>query len=74
MSAPIAFNPLTGLSSPHSRTQGGPMSDPKEEPKQPIELSNTELEQVTGGATDYFLKIEGIEGESQDDKHKNEII
>jgi type VI secretion system secreted protein Hcp len=22
---------------------------------------------------DYFLKIEGIEGESQDDKHKNEI-
>jgi bacteriocin-like protein len=50
------------------------MSDPKEEPKQPIELSNTELEQVTGGATDYFLKIEGIEGESQDAKHKNEII
>ena len=24
-------------------------------------------------ATDYFLKIEGIEGESSDDKHKNEI-
>ncbi len=24
-------------------------------------------------AVDYFLKIEGIEGESQDDKHKNEI-
>lgn len=23
--------------------------------------------------TDYFLKIEGIEGESTDDKHKNEI-
>lgn len=24
-------------------------------------------------AVDYFLKIDGIEGESQDDKHKNEI-
>ncbi len=24
-------------------------------------------------AVDYFLKIEGIDGESQDDKHKNEI-
>ena len=24
-------------------------------------------------AVDYFLKIEGIEGESEDDKHKNEI-
>jgi type VI secretion system secreted protein Hcp len=24
-------------------------------------------------AVDYFLKIEGIEGESQDSKHKNEI-
>lgn len=26
-----------------------------------------------GAATDYFLKIDGIEGESQDSKHKNEI-
>jgi type VI secretion system secreted protein Hcp len=24
-------------------------------------------------AVDYFMKIEGIEGESEDDKHKNEI-
>lgn len=24
-------------------------------------------------AVDYFLKIEGIEGESADEKHKNEI-
>ncbi len=24
-------------------------------------------------AIDYFLKIDGIDGESQDDKHKNEI-
>ena len=24
-------------------------------------------------AVDYFLKIEGIEGESEDDKHKSEI-
>ena len=26
-----------------------------------------------GGAVDYFLKIEGAEGESADDKHKGEI-
>jgi type VI secretion system secreted protein Hcp len=26
-----------------------------------------------GGAVDYFLKLEGIEGESHDSKHKNEI-
>lgn len=32
------------------------------------ELSPEELKQVTGG-----LKIDGIDGESQDDKHKNEI-
>jgi type VI secretion system secreted protein Hcp len=25
------------------------------------------------GSSDFFLKIDGIEGESQDDKHKNEI-
>ena len=24
-------------------------------------------------ATDYFLKLDGIDGESMDDKHKNEI-
>jgi type VI secretion system secreted protein Hcp len=27
----------------------------------------------TGGAVDYYLKLEGIDGESQDAKHKNEI-
>ncbi len=26
-----------------------------------------------GGQSDFFLKIDGVEGESQDDKHKNEI-
>ena len=26
-----------------------------------------------GGAVDYFLKLEGIEGESHDSKHKNEM-
>lgn len=26
-----------------------------------------------GGAVDYFLKLESIDGESQDSKHKNEI-
>jgi type VI protein secretion system component Hcp len=29
---------------------------------------------IAGGATvDYFLKIDGIDGESTDDKHKGEI-
>lgn len=28
---------------------------------------------MAGALVDYFLKIEGIEGESLDDKHKNEI-
>lgn len=27
----------------------------------------------TGGTPDYFLKIDGIKGESQDDKHREEI-
>ena len=26
-----------------------------------------------GAAVDYFLKIEGVDGESNDSKHKNEI-
>lgn len=34
-----------------------------------IELSDSELGGVSGG----FLKIDGIEGESQDAKHKDEI-
>src|SRR5262245_45875339 len=29
--------------------------------------------QSSGGAADYFLKIAGIEGESEDEKHKGEI-
>jgi hypothetical protein len=49
------------------------MSDPKEEPKKSPELSDTDLEQVTGGATDYFLKIDGIKGESQSDSPSRNI-
>ena len=38
------------------------------------ELSLTELDAVSGGAqVDYFLKIDGVDGESTDDKHKGEI-
>ena len=49
------------------------MSDPNETPKQAPELKEDELEQITGGAVDVFLKIDGVDGESQDAKHKREI-
>jgi hypothetical protein len=35
------------------------------------ELTESDLGKVSGGSS--FLKIDGIEGESQDDKHKDEI-
>lgn len=28
---------------------------------------------ANGGAVDFFLKVDGVDGESQDSKHKNEI-
>jgi hypothetical protein len=34
------------------------------------ELKESELEKVTGGATDYLLQLDGIKGESADDKPK----
>ncbi len=37
------------------------------------QLSPEELHKVVGGSVDYFLKIEGVPGESLDDKHKDEI-
>ena len=39
-------------------------------------LSGTQVDlapQAEGAAVDYFLKIEGVEGESKDNKHKGEI-
>jgi hypothetical protein len=39
-----------------------------------IELTEHDLGQAAGGAAvDYFLKIDGVDGESTDDKHKGEI-
>jgi hypothetical protein len=38
-----------------------------------IELTEHELGHVAGGTFDGFLKIDGIEGESADSKHKGEI-
>ena len=39
-----------------------------------IELTEQELGQTAGGAAvDYFLKIDGVDGELTDDKHKGEI-
>ena len=37
------------------------------------ELSEEDLKKVNGGAVDILLKLDGIDGESQDDKHKGEI-
>jgi type VI secretion system secreted protein Hcp len=34
---------------------------------------NSRIGGLAMAAVDYFLKLEGIEGESQDEKHKNEI-
>jgi hypothetical protein len=49
------------------------MSEEKENKKQSEELSPEELEKVTGGAYDAFLNLDGIKGESTDDKHKDWI-
>jgi hypothetical protein len=38
------------------------------------ELSSEDMKQVVGGATNLFLELDGIKGESQDDKHKDEIL
>jgi bacteriocin-like protein len=47
---------------------------PSEEQKKTSgELSEQDLKQVTGGAIDSFLNIDGIKGESTDDKHKDWI-
>ncbi len=37
------------------------------------ELSSEDMKQVVGGAADYLLQLDGIKGESQDDKHKDWI-
>jgi hypothetical protein len=37
-----------------------------------VELSLEDLNKVAGGAVNQFLKIDGIPGESTDDKHKDE--
>jgi type VI protein secretion system component Hcp len=37
-----------------------------------VELNEEELGSVSGGQ-DAFLKLDGIKGESQDHKHKDEI-
>jgi hypothetical protein len=35
-----------------------------------VEITETDLKNVTGGAqVDYFLKIDGVKGETLDDKH-----
>ena len=52
------------------------MEDPniKKNPgEETAELSEKDLGSVTGGAVDMFLTLDGIKGESADDKHKGEI-
>jgi type VI protein secretion system component Hcp len=38
-----------------------------------IQLTEEELGHVSGGVVDQFLMLDGIKGESQDDKHKDGI-
>lgn len=38
--------------------------------KQTPQLTDDNLNQVVGGAVDIFLQLDGIKGESTDDKHK----
>jgi bacteriocin-like protein len=50
------------------------MSEEKEKKnKQPEELSEQDLKQVTGGTVDQFLTRDGIKGESAEYKYKDEI-
>jgi Type VI secretion system effector, Hcp len=42
-------------------------------PKTSPELNERELDKVSGGANDFLLTLDGIKGESQDDKHKDTI-
>jgi hypothetical protein len=42
-------------------------------PKTTPELTEHQLDKVSGGASDIFAKIGDIKGESLDDKHKDEI-
>jgi hypothetical protein len=50
---------------------------PDQSPKisrQDMELTDKELDHAAGGAqADRFLKLDGIDGESKDDKHKDSI-
>jgi hypothetical protein len=49
-------------------------ANPAEAPnKQASELTNDDLKQAVGGAVDRFLQLDGIKGESSDDKHKDWI-
>ena len=45
----------------------------EDSPKQAPELTDDNLNQVVGGAVDIFLQLDGIKGESADDKHKDWI-
>ena len=38
-----------------------------------MKISKEEMKNVDGGAVDTFLKINGIPGDSTDDKHKDQI-
>jgi hypothetical protein len=59
----------------HENRRKTKMDDPeiKKDSEETAELTEKDLGFVTGGAVDIFLNLEGIKGESQDDKHKDEI-
>ncbi len=55
-----------------NRPAGAPDKLVETGPKGAAELSEKELNKVSGGA-DMFLKLDGVKGESQNDTHKDQI-
>jgi flagellar hook-length control protein FliK len=53
--------------------KGKPVSKAADKSGSSTELSEEQLEQVAGGASDIFAKLGDIKGESLDSKHKDEI-
>jgi len=37
------------------------------------EVADQDLDEVVGGNTNLFLKLDGVEGESTDNKHKPDV-
>jgi type III secretory pathway component EscU len=59
--------------SEEKHTSSSPEELNKTKKRGDVKLSEQDLAQVSGGAVDSFLNLDGIKGESTDDKHKGLI-